>query len=67
MRRVLLNELKRLNFYQDSNEQDLEEVVMETDSICYRQFAVSSNEEMMRYHLEIVSIDLMINRDIEVE
>jgi hypothetical protein len=56
-----------LNFVQDSNEQDLEEVVMETVSICYCQSTVHSNEEVMRYHQEIVSIDCMINQDIEVE
>jgi hypothetical protein len=56
-----------LNFAQDTNRQDLEEVVMETVSICYCQYTVHSNEEEMKYHLEIVSIDLMINRDIEVE
>jgi hypothetical protein len=52
---------------QDLNEQDLKEVVMETESICYCQSTVHSNEDVMRYHQEIVSIDLMINRDIEVE
>jgi hypothetical protein len=46
---------------------DLEEVVMETDSICYCQSTVHSNEEVMRYHQEIVSIDWMINREFEVE
>jgi hypothetical protein len=40
---------------------------MKTVSICYCQSAVHSNEEMMRYQQEIVSIDSKINRDIEVE
>jgi hypothetical protein len=61
MRRVLLKELKWLNFAQDTNEQDLEEVVKETVSICYWKHAVHSNEEVMRYHQEFVSIHLMIN------
>jgi hypothetical protein len=56
-----------LNFEEDSSEQDLKEVVMETESICYWKHAVHSNEEMMRYHQEIVSIDWLINREIEVE
>jgi hypothetical protein len=56
-----------LNFDKDSNEQDLEEVVMKTDSICYCGSTIHSNEEMMRYHQEILSIDWMINREIEAE
>jgi hypothetical protein len=40
---------------------------MKTVSICYCQSAIHSNEEVMRYYQEIVSIDLMINREIEVE
>jgi hypothetical protein len=49
-----------LNFDEDTNEQDLKEVVMETDSI-YSQYTIRPNEKVMRYHQEILSIDLMIN------
>jgi hypothetical protein len=67
MRRVLWKKLKWLKCVEDTNEQDLEEVVMETDSICYSQYTIHSNEEVMKYHQEILSIDCLINREIEVE
>jgi hypothetical protein len=67
MGKVLEKKLKWLNFDKNSNQQDLEEVVMEIDLICYSQSTDHSNEEMMKYYQKILSIDSMINRDIEVE
>jgi hypothetical protein len=57
----VVEEIEVIEFWLETNEQDLEEVVMETDSICYCQYTIHSNEEVMKYRHEIVSIDLMIN------